>query len=142
MSNREVKSILENTVNSNRKYLSTKVNDALWADRTTYKTLIRMSPFRLVYGKLFHFSVELEHKAFWAVKQCNMDVNAMGIHRKLQLNELKEIRNDVYESSKIYKEKTKVAHDKMISRKEFELGQKVFLFNTRMKLFPGKLRYH
>ena len=70
------------------------------------------------------------------------NIKAVIFHRKLQLNELKEIRNDVYESSKIYKEKTKVAHDKMISRKEFELGQKVFLFNTRMKLFPGKLRYH
>ena len=80
----------------------------------------------------------LEHKAFWAVKECNMNVDAASIHRKLQLNELEEIRNDAYESSRIYKDKIKAMHDKMIFRKTFEIGQKV-LFNTRLKLFPGKL---
>ena len=68
-----------------------------------------------------------------------MNVDVVGIHRKLQLNELEEIRNDAYESSKIYKDKTKAMHDRMISRKTFEIGQKVLLFNTRLKLFPGKL---
>ncbi|KAJ9184981.1 hypothetical protein P3X46_004663 [Hevea brasiliensis] len=61
-------------------------------------------------------------------------------HRKLQLQELEEIRNDAYENSKIYKEKTKAFHDKMILRKQFEVGQKVLLFHSRLKLFPGKLR--
>ena len=69
-----------------------------------------------------------------------MDVDAAGIHRKLQVNELEEIRNDAYESSRIYKEKTKATHDKLISRKTFEIGQKVLLFNTRLRLFPSKLR--
>ena len=68
-----------------------------------------------------------------------MNVDAVGIHRKLKLNELKEIRNDAYESSRIYKDKTKVMHDRMISRKTFKIGQKVLLFNTGLKLFPNKL---
>ncbi|XP_026458798.1 uncharacterized protein LOC113359367 [Papaver somniferum] len=69
-----------------------------------------------------------------------MELDAAGEHMKLQLNELEEIRNDAYESSRIYKEKTKAFHDKMISRKSFEVEQKVLLFHSRFKLFPGKLR--
>jgi hypothetical protein len=84
--------------------------------------------------------VELEHKAYWAVKSFNMKMDESGEHRKLQLQELEEIRNDAYESARIYKEKTKAFHDKMISRKEFEVGQKVLLYQSRLRLFPGKLR--
>ncbi|XP_024195565.1 uncharacterized protein LOC112198666 [Rosa chinensis] len=69
-----------------------------------------------------------------------MNIDVAGVHRKLQFNELEEIRNDAYENSRVYKEKTKALHDRMISRKDFSIGQKVLLFNSRLKLFPGKLR--
>ena len=66
-----------------------------------------------------------------------MDLDEAGSHRKLQIQELEEIRNDAYENARIYKEKTKAFHDSRISRKSFTKGQKVFLYHSRLRLFPG-----
>ena len=107
MSNREIKSILEKTVNSSRKDLSKKIEDALWAYRTAFKTPLGMSSLRIVYGKACHLPVELEHRAYWETRQLNMDSTLAGEKRLLQLSELDEFRNEAYENARIYKEKTK-----------------------------------
>ena len=93
-----------------------------------------------MFEKACHLPIELEHRAFWAIRQFNFDMTNAGTHRKLQLNELEELQNDAYESSKIYKKQTKAYHDKFINQKIFEPNQKVWLYNSRLHLLLEKLR--
>ncbi|GJT72988.1 reverse transcriptase domain-containing protein [Tanacetum coccineum] len=140
VSNRGLKRILERTVGENRASWSDKLDDALWAFRTAYKTPIGCTPYKLVYGKTCHLPVELEHKAYWALKHANFDLKTAGDQRKVQLNELSELRDQAYENSLIYKEKTKRIHDAKIKNRVFNVGDQVLLFNSRLKIFSGKLK--
>nr|GFA47200.1 reverse transcriptase domain-containing protein [Tanacetum cinerariifolium] len=81
--------------------------------------------------------LELEHKAYWALKHANFDLKTAGDHQKLQLNELNELRDQAYENSLIYKERTKKLHDDKIKNRIFNVGDQVLLFNSRLKIFSG-----
>nr|GFA47235.1 reverse transcriptase domain-containing protein [Tanacetum cinerariifolium] len=138
--NRGLKRILEMTVGENHASWSDKLEDALWSFRTAFKTLIGCTPYRLVYGKACHLPLELEHKAYWALKHANFNLKTTGNHRKLQLNELNELRDQAYENSLIYKERTKKLHDDKIKNRIFNVGDQVLIFNSRLKIFSGKLK--
>nr|GEZ91698.1 reverse transcriptase domain-containing protein [Tanacetum cinerariifolium] len=103
VSNRGLKRILERTIGENRASWLDKLDDALWAFLTAYKTPIGCTPYKLVYGKTCHLLIEIEHKAYWALKQANFDLTVAGDHQKVQLNELNELRDHAYENSLIYK---------------------------------------
>nr|GFA26903.1 reverse transcriptase domain-containing protein [Tanacetum cinerariifolium] len=137
-----LKCILKRTVGENRASWSDKLEDALWAFRTAFKTSVGCTPYHLVYGKACHLPLELEHKAYWALKHTNFDLKTAGDHRKLQLNELSELHNQAYENSLIYKKRNKKLYDDKIKNRIFNVDDQVLLFNSRRKIFLGKLKSH
>ncbi|PIN13095.1 DNA-directed DNA polymerase [Handroanthus impetiginosus] len=140
VSNQEIKRILEKTVSFTRKDWFKRLDEALWAYRTAFKIPIGISPYNLVFGKKCHLPVKFERNAYWAIRKLNFNMQAAREKRLLQLNELDEFPLQAYKNAKIYKEKTKRWHDKKIVERRFEPGQYVLLFNSRLKLVPGKLK--
>ena len=129
-------------MNPNRKDWSLRLNKtlSLWAYQNAYKTSLGMSPYRPVYGKPCHLPVKIEHKAYWAIRAFNSNLDDASKLWKLQINELEEIRNDAYDNLRIHKARIKDFHDKKILRKTFNVGQKVLLYNSRLHLFPEKTK--
>ncbi|GJY99408.1 reverse transcriptase domain-containing protein [Tanacetum coccineum] len=141
VTNKAIKHILERSVGYNPKDWSENLNDALLAFKTAYKTPTWCTHFRLVYVKACHLLVKIKHKAHWALKQYNMDLTLASESRLMQLNELAELRDGAYENTRIYKERTKKWHDSSLhGDKDFKIGGKVLLYNSRLKMFPGKLK--
>ena len=126
LGNREINTILMKVVNSNRKDWSLKLLDSLWAYRKAYKA--------------FHLPVEIKYKVWWAIRNLNMDMNRAGLKRMLGIDELEELRNDAYLNSKIAKDRQKKWHDQLITRKTFNQGDQVLLYDSKLHLFPGKLK--
>nr|GEU29646.1 DNA-directed DNA polymerase [Tanacetum cinerariifolium] len=140
VSNHVLKRILKRTVGENRASWSDKLDDALWAFCIAFKTPIGCTLYKLVYGKECHLPIELEHKACWALKHANFDLQTAGDHCKVQLNKFNKLRDQSYENSLIYKEKTKRIHDFKIKDPVFNVGDRFLLFNLRLKIFSGKLK--
>ncbi|GJR00875.1 hypothetical protein Tco_0523859 [Tanacetum coccineum] len=120
---------------------SRKLDDAPWAFCTAYKTPTGTTPYKLINRENCHLPFEIEHRAYWALKNCNPDLITAGEKRMFQLHELDELRHQAYENSRLYKERTKVWHDrKLRMRKEFNQGDKVLLFHSKYKFKQPKLR--
>ncbi|GJS95458.1 reverse transcriptase domain-containing protein [Tanacetum coccineum] len=139
--NRALKRILEKNVKDNPAIWSRKLDDALWAFRIAYKTPTGTTPYKLIYGKNCHLPFKIKHRAYWALKNCNPDLIAAGEKEMFQLHELEGLRYQAYENSCLYKERTKVWHDrKLRMRKEFKQGNKVLLFHSKYVELYGKYR--
>ena len=115
---------MQKTVNRSRKNWSKKLDDALWAYRNAYKNPMGMSPYKMVYGKACHLPLELEHKAYWSIA---------GEKRLFDISSLDEWRTQAYENAKLFKEKVKRWHDKRIQKHEFNVGDYVLLFKSRLR---------
>ncbi|GKE79147.1 reverse transcriptase domain-containing protein [Tanacetum coccineum] len=129
ISNCGLKCILERTVGKHRASWSDKLDDALWAFCTAFKTPIGCTPYKLVYEKACHLPIKLEHKAYWALKHCNCDLVTAGDHWKVQMNELNELRDQAFKNSS-----TK------IKNRVFNVGDRVLLLNSRLNIFSSKLK--
>nr|GEW81764.1 reverse transcriptase domain-containing protein [Tanacetum cinerariifolium] len=139
--NQAIKRILKKTTRNNRKDWSYKLDDALWAFETAFKTPLGTTPFRIIYGKACHLLIKLEHKAYWAIKNCNVDFTKDGENCFLQINEPDEMRLDAYETSISYKGRTRRWNDKRVKEPtNYEKGDKVFLFNLHLRPFLEKLK--
>nr|XP_016504594.1 PREDICTED: uncharacterized protein LOC107822555 [Nicotiana tabacum] len=84
--------------------------------------------------------MELEHRALWALRQLNLDKEVVGTSRVTELHELDEFCYHAFESTRLYKERMKMMHDKNSLERSFKLGDMVLLYNSRLRLFPGKLK--
>ncbi|GKC92564.1 reverse transcriptase domain-containing protein [Tanacetum coccineum] len=135
------KRILEKTIKDNSTIWTRKLDDALWDFRTAYITPTGTTPYKLIYGKNYHLPFEIKYCAYWALKNCNPDLIAAGEKRMFQLHELDELKYQAYENSRLYKEITKVWHDRKLQMiKEFKQGNKVLLFHLKYKFKQPKLR--
>ena len=83
--------------------------------------------------------LELEHKAFWAIKELNYNFKLAGEKKLFDISSLDEWRTQAYENAKLFKEKVKRWHDKRIQKREFKVGEYVLLYNSRFRFFAGKL---
>ena len=97
-----------------------------------------ISPYKMVYGKACHLPLELEHKAYWAIKELNYDFKLAGEKRLFDISSLDEWRTQAYENAKLFKEKVKRWHDKRIQKREFKDGEYVLLQNSRFRFSAGK----
>ncbi|XP_021754577.1 uncharacterized protein LOC110719905 [Chenopodium quinoa] len=139
VSNRQIKLNFEKTIARNRKIGRNSLMMPFGPIKWPLKNPTSTTHYRLVYVKSCHLPVELEHHAQWAIKKINFDLASAGEQRWVDLHELEELRFDAYDCASIYKARSKEINDKLIKKKEFNDGDKVLLYNSKIKLFPGKL---